>query len=100
MSTVAVHLVGGIIGTTWGLVRATVAEADAVKEAKQKDAALTDKVAALRAAQQSERDANDQLFLALLNQARAGRFSRQMGQRVDSLAALEKAARVRPEGCL
>jgi serine/threonine protein kinase len=41
--------------------------------------------------------ANDRLFLALLNQARAGRFSRQMGQRLDSLAALEKAAAIRPD---
>ena len=40
---------------------------------------------------------HDQLFLALLNQARAGRFSRQMGQRLDSLAALARAARIRPD---
>ena len=58
-------------------------------EAKQKEAALA-------AAQKSERDATDQLFLALLNQARAGRFSRQMGQRLDSLAALARAARHPP----
>src|SRR5437016_8036339 len=32
-----------------------------------------------------------------MNQARTGRFSRQMGQRLDSLAALEKAARIRPD---
>src|SRR5262249_33389622 len=37
------------------------------------------------------------LFEALLNQARAGRFSRQMGQRLDSLAALAQAARIRPD---
>jgi serine/threonine protein kinase/WD40 repeat protein len=59
---VAGALVSGIIGTTWGLIRA-----------------------------------NDRLFMALLNQARAGRFSRQMGQRLDSLAALEKAAQIRPD---
>src|SRR5207244_9948744 len=49
------------------------------------------------AAEARARDAQEQLFLALLNQARAGRFSRQMGQRLDSLAALEKAARIRPD---
>jgi serine/threonine protein kinase/WD40 repeat protein len=73
---VAVALVGGTIGTTWGMIRATDA---------------------LAAARQSERDATDQLFVALLNQARAGRFSRQMGQRLDSLAAVSQAARVGPD---
>ena len=61
-----------------------------VKEAKEKEQALT-------VAQDSERDATDKLFLALLNQARAGRFSRQMGQRLDSLAALAEAAHIRPD---
>jgi serine/threonine protein kinase/WD40 repeat protein len=62
---VALALVGGIIGTTWGLLRAT-----------------------------------DQLFETLLNQARAGRFSRQMGQRLDSLAAVDLAARIRHDNRL
>jgi eukaryotic-like serine/threonine-protein kinase len=61
-SLVVLALVSGILGTTWGMIRAT-----------------------------------DQLFLALLNQARAGRFSRQVGQRLDSLAALDRAARIRPD---
>jgi WD40 repeat protein len=54
-------------------------------------------VSVCQAAQQSERDAKDHLFLALLNRARAGRFSRQTGQRLDSLAALAEAARLRPD---
>jgi eukaryotic-like serine/threonine-protein kinase len=87
---VALALVGGIIGTTWNMIRATDARAVAVDEAKQKGAALA-------AAEKSQRDAKEQLFLALFSQARAGRFSRQMGQRLDSLAALAKAARIRPE---
>jgi serine/threonine protein kinase/WD40 repeat protein len=87
---VLVALVGGIIGTTWGLIRANDARGIAVHETEQKQAALA-------AAQLSERDAKDQLFLALLNRARAGRFSRQMGQRLDSLAAVAKAARLRPD---
>jgi serine/threonine protein kinase/tetratricopeptide (TPR) repeat protein len=41
-------LVGGIIGTTWGLIRATHAEADAVSEAKLKG------ILALRLAQKQE----------------------------------------------
>jgi serine/threonine protein kinase/WD40 repeat protein len=96
-SLVVLALVGGIVGTTWGMIRATDARAGAVSEAKEKERALQDKLAALAAAQQSERDAKEQLFLALFNQARAGRFSRHMGQRLDSLAALAKAARLRPD---
>ena len=87
---VALALVVGIVGTTWGLIRATDARAAAVREARQKTAALA-------AARRSERDATDQLFLALWHRARAGRSSRRMGQRLDSLAALERAARIRPD---
>src|SRR5262245_7174344 len=89
-SLVMLALLGGIIGATWGLVRAMVAEAEAVNEAGQKEAALS-------VAQKSERDARDQLFWALFHQARSGRFSRQMGQRLESLTALAKAARIRPD---
>jgi serine/threonine protein kinase/WD40 repeat protein len=89
-SLVVLALVCGIIGTTWGMIRATDAQADAVNKAKEKESALA-------AAQKSARDAKNQLFLALWNQARAGRFSRQMGQRLDTLEALSKAARLRPE---
>jgi serine/threonine protein kinase/WD40 repeat protein len=96
-SLVVLALVGGIVGTTWGMIHATAAQADAVNEMKQKERALEDKQAALAAAQQSERDARSQLFLALLEQARARRFSRQMGKRLDSLAALAEAARLRPD---
>jgi WD40 repeat protein len=88
--SVVLALVGGIIGTTWGMIRATDARAVAVNAAKQKEAAL-------EAARRSERDATDQLFLALWNRARAGRFSRQTGQRLDSLAALSRAARIQPD---
>jgi serine/threonine protein kinase/WD40 repeat protein len=87
---VVLALVGGIIGTTWGLIRATDARAVAVIAAQQKEAALA-------AARQSARDATDQLFLALWNRARAGRFSRQRGQRLDSLDALARAARIQPD---
>jgi eukaryotic-like serine/threonine-protein kinase len=97
VSLVVLALVVGIIGTTWGMLRATDAEAVAVNEAKQKDDALTDKVAALAAAEQSERDAKKGLWLSLYEQARARRFSRQMGQRLDSLDALAQAARLRKD---
>jgi eukaryotic-like serine/threonine-protein kinase len=44
--------------------------------------------------QQAENETRRQLSGALQAQARAGRFSRQMGQRFDSLDALDKAARI------
>jgi serine/threonine protein kinase/WD40 repeat protein len=87
---VLLALVVGMIGTTWGMLRATRAHIAAVNEANQKEVAL-------KAAQKSEQDAQDQLFLALWNQARAGRFSRQLGQRLESLAAIAKAATIRSD---
>jgi len=55
------------------------------------------KVAALNAAQASEQRAKEQLFLSLKSQAKARRYSRQIGQRVETLAALGEAARIRVE---
>src|SRR5205085_11094676 len=72
------------------MIRATEARTDAVHETEQKQSALA-------AAQQSEREAKDHLFVALLNRARAGRFSRQMGQRLDSLTAVAEAAQLQPD---
>src|SRR5262249_28425669 len=80
-SVVVLALVVGMIGTTWGMFRATRAEADAVHEAKEKDAALT--------------DAREQLFLALENRARAERSSGRVGQRFEALKAIRQAARIR-----
>jgi serine/threonine protein kinase len=71
-------LVGGIVGTTLGMLRATY-------EANQKEQALT-------AVRQNERDARAQLFQALWNQARALRHSAQVGARTESLKALDGAA--------
>ena len=48
------------------------------------------------AAARLARDATDQLFLAP-GTGPAGRFSRQMGQRLDSLDALARAARIQPD---
>src|SRR5439155_22830598 len=46
-SLVLVMLVAGIIGTTWGMFRATFAEAKAVREAGEKTMALGEKTVAL-----------------------------------------------------
>src|SRR5262249_19499105 len=87
---VLLGLVVGVVGTTWGMLRALEAEAAAVSEARLKEAALT-------AAQRSGREARESLRLSLYEQARARRFSRQMGQRLDSLAALTRAAQLRKD---
>src|SRR5262249_47072494 len=44
----------GIIGTTWGMLRATVAEGEAVHEAGEKTTALNEKEAALATAKGNE----------------------------------------------
>jgi serine/threonine protein kinase/WD40 repeat protein/tetratricopeptide (TPR) repeat protein len=79
-------LIGGIIGTTWGMLLAT-------DQANQKKTALD-------AAEASERDAKEQLREALRSQARASRFSRRPGQRLESLEALSKAAKLGPDDSL
>lgn len=65
------------------------------QERDRKDLALRERATALEATRQSEQQARDELFMALRNEARARRFSRQMGQRFDSLRALAQAARIR-----
>jgi WD40 repeat protein len=60
----------------------------------QKNAAIT---ANLGRATTAERDAKEKLFRSLLDQARAGRFSRRAGQRFDSLKALTEAAELARE---
>jgi serine/threonine protein kinase/WD40 repeat protein len=77
VSLVVLALVGGIVGTTWGLIRATEAQSDAVREAVAKEQALE--------------DARQQLFRALFTRAQALRKSGEMGQRFGSLAALKEA---------
>jgi serine/threonine protein kinase/WD40 repeat protein len=89
VSLVVLALVGGIVGTTWGMLRATDARAAAENETKEKETALD-------TARNSERNARDKLRQSLFERARAGRFSRRPGQRLDSLVALAEAARIRP----
>jgi serine/threonine protein kinase/WD40 repeat protein len=89
VSLVVLALVGAIVGTTWGMFRATDARTAAENETKEKKAALD-------TARKSERDARDKLRQSLFERARAGRFSRRPGQRLASLVALAEAARIRP----
>jgi hypothetical protein len=90
-SLLLLALLVGIVGTTLGMIRANHAETKAVNEADQKDLALTEKVAALTAAQLSKRDADEKLFKSYLAEARAFRTSRRSGQRFESLNVLKRA---------
>ncbi len=66
------------------------------QERNQKEDALRERGTALEAARASEDRAREQLFVSLQNQAQARRNSRQMGQRLEGLAALAEAARIHP----
>ncbi|HZN33286.1 MAG TPA: hypothetical protein VFB80_05680, partial [Pirellulaceae bacterium] len=87
-SLVVLALLIAIVGTTGGMLRAIVAEGKAVNEGKQKELALKDREAALVKAQ-------DRLFLALVNRARAERRSGRVGRRFNALAAIRQAAQIR-----
>ncbi|MCL4785942.1 MAG: hypothetical protein KJ070_03995, partial [Verrucomicrobia bacterium] len=69
-------------------------------ERNQKDVALKEKAAALDEAHASEQRAKEELFASLRSQAQARRYSRQMGQRLESLAALTEASRIRVDASL
>jgi WD40 repeat protein/serine/threonine protein kinase/tetratricopeptide (TPR) repeat protein len=63
-SLVLAALVTGIVGTTSGMIRATHAEADAVREAGEKTVALAEKATALATATANELEAHKQETLA------------------------------------
>jgi serine/threonine protein kinase/WD40 repeat protein/Tfp pilus assembly protein PilF len=52
--------------------------------------------AALADSERAEADGREKLWASLRDQARAGRFSQQVGQRFKSLEALAEAAKIRP----
>ena len=62
---VVLALIGGVIGTTWGMFRATEAEADAKREAGEKEAALATAKANEIQAKASQKDAQENLKDAL-----------------------------------
>ncbi len=68
--------------TLANLRRATGAEADVKAQLEKTDKA--------------EKEKTDKLWQSELDRARAGRFSRQAGQRFAGLEAIERAARIRP----
>jgi serine/threonine protein kinase/WD40 repeat protein len=82
---------GGAVAVALILALVTLAMSNARirQERNQKDIAL-------EAAQASELQRREQLFVSLQSQAQARRYSHQTGQRLESLAALTEAARIRP----
>ena len=77
------------------LVFLLVSNLRTLKERNQKDLALQEKAAALATAKASEQRAREELFTSLRGQAQIRRYSRQMGQRLESLSALTEAGRIR-----
>ncbi len=75
--------VGGMIAN--GSLRASLARAEAAEEEAQTN---------VEKLQTANSENTERLWQSLLAQARAGRWSRQVGQRYDSLAALEQASQI------
>ncbi len=93
--------VGAVVMTILlALVVLAVSNLRITRERNQKQIALGEKVAALATAEASEQRARDGLFAALKSQAQVRRFSRQMGQRLDSLEAVAEASRIRHDPSL
>jgi serine/threonine protein kinase/WD40 repeat protein len=92
-SLVLLALVAGIIGTTWGLVRADKALSELQDQQARTQAAERDKTLQLARTQAAERDKTLQLAQARWNEAQNCRMARQPGQRYHSLEALAEAVR-------
>jgi hypothetical protein len=75
------------------LLGAVCSSVAAVRFSADRQVAETARLEALGA----ERDLTEKLWQSYLDQAQAGRLSRQAGQRFDSLEAVERAARIRPD---
>jgi serine/threonine protein kinase/WD40 repeat protein len=89
-----------LVGLLVAVVSLATSNARIRQEQNRKEIALGERGTALNAARASEQRAREHLFLSLRSQAQARRNSRQMGQRLESLAALAEAANIRPEADL
>src|SRR5262249_1180828 len=83
---------GGIVGTTWGMIRATESEELAQRRLRAETEAQNATREQLRLTQAAQGLARKELYRSLVEQARASRFSRRLGQRFDTLKTLAKAA--------
>ena len=77
-----------------GMIPAKDAEDVAVKSERQTSRAISDREAALATAKKSERMRSEELWQALVAQARSLRLSRRPGQRFESLDRLQQAAQL------
>ncbi len=67
------------------------------RERNEKDSALRERGVAMELAARRAGEVQEQLFESLRSQARAHRYSRRVGQRLESLAALAQAAKIRSD---
>lgn len=86
---------GGLVAVlVVAVIALTTSNARVRRERNQKESALQERNAALEAAKASEKQARDQLFQSLKNQALAWRHSGRAGHRLESLAAVTKASHI------
>ncbi|HUQ72681.1 MAG TPA: protein kinase [Planctomycetaceae bacterium] len=93
---VALSLLLGLIGTSWQAIRATLAERDLTVQRDRAQDNEGQANASLARAVKAEHELSDTLWNSLLAQAQARRWSGRQGQRFESLAALQRAAAIRP----
>lgn len=94
---IVLALVIGFIGTTWGFIRAKVAEDDALVQAAQKEVQRSNAVTERERAIQAECDARRRLLEAKIAEAKASRRSRESGQRSATLKVLAEAVELARE---
>ncbi|MCW5551282.1 MAG: protein kinase [Verrucomicrobiae bacterium] len=93
---------GAVVGLAMilTLVVLIVTTVRVTRERNQKELALQAESAAKELATERAQETREQLFVALKNQALGHRYSGRIGQRVESLAALSAAARIRQDESL
>ena len=87
----------GIVVALAAFIFATI---HVTRERNEKDLALRERGEAMDLATKRAGEVQEQLFRSLRDQARAHRYSRRVGQRLDSLAALTRAAQIRHDESL
>ena len=93
----ALALITGTVVSAWQAIRATEAEGLAQTRLQAETEAQNATHEQLRLTEQAQEQATRRLYDARLAQAKAGRASRQPGQRFESLEAIEDAVRIARE---
>jgi len=87
-------LMAGVLVSTWQAVRATRAEREQSRLRQRAEANEKQEAASRQRAEAAEREAEQQLYAALLEQGRATLVSGEMGQRFRALDAARRAAAI------